>query len=367
MTLDASGNVTAFRRIDPIGGSGYLFINPFRLDPVNNNIMYLAGGRTLWRNSDLSGIALSNEFDSISTNWMPLNDSNYVSSTITSVGVSQNPAHVLYFGTSSRNVYKITDADTCTLCNITNISPMSFPAAYVSCVAVDPRDADKVIVVFSNYNIYSLYYTKDGGTTWEKAGGNIEQLSTGSGNGPSCRWVTIQPIGNKTAYWLGTSTGLYATDTLKKDSTKWIHMAYESIGTTVTDMVDVRPSDGLVVAATHGNGVYSTYVTDIGMISGTNDFEKATKAIDLTVLPNPFSVNTEIKITLPEKMKAEINIYDMNGILVACLNKSELQAGVHLFSWNGNSRTDSGLPAGAYFVSLRTKDKSLVKKVLLIK
>lgn len=366
MTLDGSGNVTAFRRIDPIGGNGYLFINPFRLDPVNNNVMYLAGGRTLWRNNDLGAIALSNSFDSISQNWMPLNDSNLITNKITAIGVSESPEHVLYFGTSQRNVYKITDADTCTLCSVTNIAPGSFPAAYVSCVAVDPRDADKVIVVFSNYNIYSLYYTRDGGLSWEKAGGNIEQYPTGSGNGPSCRWVSIQPIGNKTVYWLGTSTGLYATDTLKKDSTRWIQMAYETIGTTVTDMIDVRPGDGYVVAATHGNGVFSTYVTDPGMVSGTSDYNNIIQTLDLSVFPNPFFDLAEIKVTLPENMKAEICVYNMSGKQVAVMHKNELPKGLHLFSWNGKSTSGAGLADGTYFISMKTKDKSLVKKVILL-
>ena len=366
-TLDASGNVTGFRRIDPIGGYGYLFINPFKLDPVNNNIMYLAGGRTLWRNSDLSGIPLSGDFDSISTNWMPLNDSNMISTKITAIGVSENPAHVLYVGTSQRKVYKIPDADTCTLCNMIDITQTYFPAAYVSCIAVDPRDADKAMVVFSNYNIYSLYYTRDGGITWEKAGGNIEQNSNGSGNGPSCRWVTIMPVGGKTAYWLATSTGLYATDTLKKDSTKWIQMAYESIGSTVTDMVDVRLSDGLVVAATHGNGVFSTFVTDVSMISGTDDFMNKIKNPDIQVFPNPFSDHAQISITLPSDMQAEVSVYNMNGTLINSLERGRMQKGIHIYSWNGRSIQGTNLPSGTYFICLKTKEKSLVKKVVLLK
>jgi len=366
-TLDAGGNVTGFRRIDPIGGHGYLFINPFKLDPVNNNVMYLAGGKTLWRNSNLSVIPLTNSFDSIASNWMPLNDSNMIASKITAIGVSENPAHVIYIGTSQRKVFKISDADTCTVCSMIDITPTYFPAAYISCIAVDPRDADKAMVVFSNYNIYSLYYTRDGGVTWEKAGGNIEQYPNGSGNGPSCRWVSIMPVGNKTAYWLASSTGLYATDTLKKDSTKWVQMAYESIGSTVTDMVDVRLSDGLVVAATHGNGVFSTYVTDIGMISGTDNFMNVIKNTDLQVFPNPFEDQTQISITLPSEMIAEVSVYDINGMLINRLGCGSMKKGIHLYSWNGRSLHGATLQSGTYFISLKTKEKTLVKKVVLLK
>jgi len=366
-TLDASGNVTGFRRIDPVGGYGYLFINPFKLDPVNNNIMYLAGGKTLWRNSDLSAIPLSGGFDTIATNWMPIIDTNLIGTKITAIGVSENPAHVVYVGTSQRNVYRIDNADTCSMSSPVNLSPGYFPAAYVSCIAVDPRDANKAMVVFSNYNIYSLYYTRDGGTSWEKAGGNIEQNANGSGNGPSCRWVTIMPIGNKTVYWLGTSTGLYATDTLKTDSTKWVQMAYESIGSTVTDMIDIRASDGLVVAATHGNGVFSTYVNDVGMVTGTRDFMNKIQSMDLQVFPNPFSEHSQISITLPADMDAELSIYDMHGKLTNTFVKGRIQKGVHLYSWNGNNSFGSALPNGTYIICLKTKDKTIVKKAVILK
>ncbi|HXP49830.1 MAG TPA: hypothetical protein VN922_07755, partial [Bacteroidia bacterium] len=61
------GTVTAFNRMDPIGGKGYQFVNPFVVDPNNNNIMYLAGGKYLWRNDDLSAIPYAGQFDSITT------------------------------------------------------------------------------------------------------------------------------------------------------------------------------------------------------------------------------------------------------------------------------------------------------------
>jgi hypothetical protein len=54
--VDDNGNASEWTRVDPAGGSGYLFINPFTLDPNNTGMMYVAGGSSLWRNSDLSAI-----------------------------------------------------------------------------------------------------------------------------------------------------------------------------------------------------------------------------------------------------------------------------------------------------------------------
>ncbi|MEZ4920165.1 MAG: hypothetical protein R2792_13760 [Saprospiraceae bacterium] len=38
----------------------------------------------------------------------------------------------------------------------------------MSCIAIDPDDADNVIVAYSNYNIYSLFQSTNGGQTWAK-------------------------------------------------------------------------------------------------------------------------------------------------------------------------------------------------------
>ncbi len=50
-SLDADGNVLAFRRIDPIGPGkdDYLFINPLALDPNDANVLYLPAGRKVCR------------------------------------------------------------------------------------------------------------------------------------------------------------------------------------------------------------------------------------------------------------------------------------------------------------------------------
>ena len=115
----------------------------------------------------------------------------------------------MYYGTNAKKIFRIDNANTGTPSSV-NITPASgFPAsAYVSCIAVDPDDADKVVVVFSNYSVYSVFYTIDGGTTWKKVAGNLEQNATGSGNGPSCRWVEIMKVSDGTVYAIGTSTGL---------------------------------------------------------------------------------------------------------------------------------------------------------------
>lgn len=368
MQLDEEGIATSFQRIDPIGGKGYLFINPFILDPINSNIMYLAGGKELWRNNDLSNIAFNNNYDSINTNWTKIIDSVLTQNlVVTALAASHNNPRTLYFGTATKKVFRLNNADSCTNCTPIDITPTYFPSAYVSCIAVDPRDADKAMVVFSNYSVYSLYFTRDGGVSWEKAGGNIEQYTTGLGNGPSCRWAAIQPIGNKTAFWLATSVGLFATDTLKGDSTRWVQLAYESIGNTVVDMVTFRPSDGLVVVATHGNGIFSTYITDVGMLTGTSEFETKLNTSSINVSPNPFSNQCKIALTIPEEKQVQLCVYDINGNKIVTLVSEKLNRGIHYFTWDGSIANGSLVKNGIYLISYSSGKDKLMKKVVLLR
>jgi hypothetical protein len=304
--------ITAFRRFDPIGASGYQFINPFIIDPNNNNMMYLCAGKYIWRNDDLSLIALTNQYDSISTGWVQFTDSvTLAAEEITAVAISKVPANRLYFGTNLKNVYRVDNANTGNPAK-TSITSTLFPAGgNVSCIAIDPDDADKVLIVFSNYSIYSLFYTTDGGTTWLKVAGNLEQVASGAGNGPSCRWASILPVSNGTVYLVATSVGLFATDTLINNATVWVQQGTTNIGSAVVDMMDVRLSDGLVAAATHGSGIFSTHITSTGDITSISELN-ASDHTDFTLFPNP--AKDKLNIILK-------NIKDKNNLKVSIINE----------------------------------------------
>jgi len=365
-TLDQNGTPTAFNRMDPITNDIYLFINPFILDPSDNNIMYLPVTFSLWRNDDLASIPLVNEFDSISTGWTELtNIEPLTTSFITTIACSKNnPSHRVYYGTNSQQIYRIDSAHTGNPIS-TNIRNNISAGGYTSCIAVDPRDADKVLVVFSNYNVYSLWYTENGGGYWHKVAGNLE---TGPppgapsslvhiGDGPSCRWASIIPIGqDSTLFLLGTSVGLFTTnelipDSTTGDSTNWIPQGASTVGNVVADMIDFRESDGFVAVGTHGNGVYTTWLfgEPVGIDENVNRLENTV----VRVFPNPASDHATFGFELLENSTVTIAIYDMRGNKITELGNSTLSSGYHQIDYN----TDE-LSAGMYFYSLSTKTGS---------
>ena len=240
-----------------------------------------------------------------------------------------------------------------------------FPSSgYVSCIAVDPRDGNKVMAVFSNYEVYSIFYSEDAGTTWIKGAGNLEQSPLGTGNGPSCRWAAILPQDSgKTTYFVGTSVGLFATDTIigtiSNSSTVWVQQGATEIGNAVVDMIDVRTSDKAILVGTHGYGMFTANMATQPGFNAIRSPEKTSLA-ELKNYPNPFSENTHIEITLPYRSKVLLKIWNVQGRVVAVLKNEEMTGGKHTIVFNGKNLT-----AGIYFCNLETgqfqKTISLVK------
>jgi len=346
--MDLNGSVTSFARIDPRGGKDFQFINPFTLDPVDQNVMYLPAGHKLWRNDNLAGIPMVSNWDSITTNWMTFPDTcTSAQGEITAVACSTTPAHTLYYGTDKRRVYKVTDANTGnpTRTDITGLTtPNIFPInGYVACIAVDSHDANRVVVVFSNYNLMSLFATTDGGATWSKVGGNLEQNANGTGNGPSCRWLSMVHLNDGILYYVATSTGLYMTDSLDGTNTVWTKQGVTTIGNTVCDMVVTRESDGLVAVATHGNGMFSTNLFSVGV------HQPETGLSRVALFPNPSLEEVPVlSFRSQSNTPLRASVTDATGRILKSYDVDKPHAGTNTLALSGNS----ALPRGVYFVSV---------------
>lgn len=314
MQLDANGAVLGFNRIDPIGvpEDAYLFINPLVLDQNNNDIMYVAAGRKLFRNNALSTIPLSGNYDTISTGWSTYSDTlPSIGLQISAVTVSKVPANIVWYGTTSRRIYKVVDAHTGDPQH--QMMPIvQFPAANVSSIAINPENADEVIIVFSNYNVYSLFYTLDGGDTWIKGAGNLEEFPTGGGSGPSLRSVSILPRPDGTLYFVGTSTGLFAAHELDSMNTQWTQVGTNYFGNVIIEMVQTRETDGLVAVGTHGKGVYTARIPQVSTLFPGVSVEDIASDIDFNLFPNP--VDDVLHLELDSHLSsANIEILDING------------------------------------------------------
>ena len=83
--------------------------------------------------------------------------------------------------------------------------------------------------------------------------------------------------------------------------------------------------------------------------------------------PNPFNPVTTIHYDLFYSALVIIDIYDMNGDLVAELFKDYQNAGHHSINWNGTNDNGQLVSAGIYFYSINAAGLFQTRKMTLLK
>ncbi|HJN64345.1 MAG TPA: T9SS type A sorting domain-containing protein [Flavobacteriales bacterium] len=358
MKLDTNAERLAFNRMDPISAdsTNYMFINPMVMDD-NSDIIYWAEGHKFWRNNDVANIPYNNSHAKNDFGWHLFSDSLPSNSMkISVIETSKNPSNVVYFGTQNKYIYRIDNADVGDppLNMITNIPTGT--NSYTSDIAINPDNADEIMVVYSNYSLYSLFHSTDGGASWTKVAGNLEQNPSGSGNGPSCRTAEIIPLGNDTLYLVGTSVGLYGTANLDGTNTIWKQVAPQIIGSVVVEFLTYRPNDGLLIVGTHGNGIYQTNISSVGDVLALDD--KQNNLNEITLYPNPTTGKLTLSFTTQKSTNATWTLYNELGKKIK-IDKQKLIVG------NNQINLDlKKLKKGVYFVSMEIDGRLVTKQIV---
>lgn len=82
--------------------------------------------------------------------------------------------------------------------------------------------------------------------------------------------------------------------------------------------------------------------------------------------PNPFNPSTRIEYFIPEEGKISLEIFDINGNLVATIADNVHAAGKYAATWNGKSNSGYEASSGVYFARLKAeKFTSTIKMVLM--
>ncbi len=340
------------------------WITPFELTPYDYTGMVMVGTNTVYVSDDM--------MDTEESHWREIAGSGHGDRWTTALGISTDQDPVVYYGDFDvdmnnpgiSGLYRIDN--TFTNPTITDVTDDNFVnGGWIHCITVDPTDADNVLVVFTNYNVQSLFYTDDGGLSWTTVGGNLEENPDGTGSGPSCYWAEIlYPDGEGGAplYFVGTTAGLFSTTTLDGLNTEWILESPDQIGHNWVTSMDVRQSDNYLAIGTHGGGCYSSFVTnpDVG-VDPLLSVTPSEYAIE-NIYPNPFNPTTNINIKLPQKSELSVVVFNSLGREVKSLASGSFDAGIHNLVFDG-----SELSSGVYYVHMTAGDVRDVKRMVLTK
>lgn len=297
-----AGGEGPFSIISPKDAKDQLFINPFAIDPKDENVMFYPAGSSMWRNTQLPQIP--DYENNTSFGWQKLNQLSAPSGYIYSAMEfsTTNPEHLLYYALSSRTapprLYKLTDANVSTSSAVQLNIPGMASGSYIHDIAVNPDNGNELLVVLSNYNITGLFHSSDGGATFTAVEGNL--TGTKQSPGPSIRSAAILQTDNSTLYIIGCSIGIFSTTQLTGDNTVWIQEGGDIIGNTVVNSIAVRKADGKIVAGTHGRGAFCTNVST----SGTAVINIGITKLEMEAKPG----NTaSAEFTLSNKGTADLN------------------------------------------------------------
>jgi hypothetical protein len=157
------------------------------------------------------------------------------------------------------------------------------------------------------------------------------------------------------AYLACDSAGLHILDIA--DPTNPHEIGYHD---TPSHAFGVAIRDSLIFVADYDNiGVYrytSTGVADPRAVASLPH------GVSLSAFPNPFNSSAVIRFELPSAGEVKMTVYDINGREVAELVHRAMPAGKHNVRFDGSS-----LSSGLYFVSLRTAQQSMTRKLVLLK
>lgn len=220
-----------------ISGSIGMFTNPYAIDDAQNILYACHSANTLLRWPNINTATASN-----TVTLTPLNGA-----LIASLKVSPYTANRLFLGSNGGRVIRVDNANAATP-TATNITGAGFPTGFVRSVNVGSSD-NNIVATFSNFGVAQVWTTTDGGTTWTNIDGNLPDMPVW--------WALFDPNNNDKLY-IGTETGLWATNDINGASTVWL--PDPGLPTTRIAMLRMRTSDNTVVASTYGRGLFTARI-----------------------------------------------------------------------------------------------------------
>jgi len=269
-TVEVTGGDGAYCHIDQLNANlqftSYVYNNYYRSTDGGNTFSSI-------RNNNLGSFINPTNFDALnkifygcyelgqytrllnagsSTTWDNIAISAFNGGRVSAITCSPVTNYRVFFGLRNGRVVRVDNAHTAsptgTVINGTGTGYPIFGSTTISSIAIEKDDDNHLLVTVSNYGANSVYETKNGGVLWQLVEGNLPDMPV--------RFALFNPLDSSSAM-IATELGVWTTDNLSGTSTVW-GPTNTGLANVRTDMLQMRSSDNVVLAATHGRGLYST-------------------------------------------------------------------------------------------------------------
>ncbi len=220
-------------------------------------------------------------------------------------------------------------------------------------VTMHPGDSNTAYAYMNGLDADSkVFRTTNRGLNWINISNNLTDAPVGG--------LVINPYLSNILY-IGTEMGFFKTTNGGTSWFRWNTGAPEAL--IVSEMKSyVKNGKFYVAASTYGSSIWIREEPDSPVSTGSNNWQVPGIFELYQNYPNPFNPVTTIKLSLPLKGKAELNVYDVSGKLIATLLNSFMEPGTHEVKFDG-----SNFSSGVYFYKLSAPGFADVKKMILVK
>ncbi|HLB00717.1 MAG TPA: hypothetical protein VJO14_04965, partial [Bacteroidota bacterium] len=334
------------------------FIAPFAMDPTNSQTL-VAGTYRVYRttNGASTWSAISPDLTGEPGGAGGVGS---LQSVISALAVAKSAPGTIYAGTTGFDTTARIQVTTNTGSTWTNTTKSPLPNRAVTSIVVDPANASRAYAGYSGYNTNTpgtpghVFRTINRGTSWTNISGNLPDVPVNT--------VAIDTLNPATHIIVGTDLGVFETT---DGGTTWTEENAGMARVAVFDL-DLRP-DGVLIAATHGRGLFRTPGSIITAVTESPGSIPQAHALRQNY-PNPFNPATTIAFDVAAVSDVRLRVFDAAGREVETLYHGELGPGSYNAKFDGAGRA-SGVyfytlelrAAGGGFISTDTKKMLLVK------
>jgi photosystem II stability/assembly factor-like uncharacterized protein len=331
------------------------FVTYFRNDFDNPEDLYYVNFNRLFRTNMASGVS-SLTWQEMTGVAAAVNTANPTSGTdiaIRSLETTRGTygnGHTLFIGTSNGKLFRLEDPrNALVTASPVDISPVGLNGS-VSDIAVNPNDDNEIMIVLSNYDTESIWWTnnaKSSTPTWRIAEGNLTL--------PSVRSCAIVVKEGVTEYYVGTSVGLYSALNIGQGlqsgvQPEWEREGGDVLNYAIINAIDYRPQDNVLLLGTHGNGMYYSELGspnfNPGNGNGGTDSTNAEFIRQVTPTITGGVVNYRVGNMFSIR-RLEVQLMTISGQTVLAKRTGYSNGSVNL----------TNLPAGVYVLVIRSEDR----------